>query len=323
MNKKDLLENIGDYSSNEIAAAIQQGIVTLYELKTQTHGQFTPLLQRSVKKILDSGEVSTSDAEKPQPQEPVVQQTVITTNAVSQAEPVQQDRPQTVIPTSDPRDVQETKPSSPATDPAPSTETTPLHFGSTVQQTTQQMATQQTVQHPLEVETTQEEVFYCPDCGNKVSSSALECPHCGRPFHEEPTPSYQQVIDPFAQQVPTPSGEPSNINKFNWGAFLLSWIWGICNGVYWSLIILVLDIVSYFLDLADANILSTIICIISFIVGLFLGIFGNREAWKSGRFKNAEKFVMVQRKWTKGALIFWGVIILLIILIILLATLTY
>ena len=321
MTKKDLLENISDYSSNEIAAAIQQGTVTFYELKTLTHGQFTPLLQRSVKKLLDSGEVSTPNVEKPKPQEPVVQQMVITTNTVPQAEPVQQDEPQIVIPTSETKVVQETKPFSPVTNPVPSTETTPLHFGPTVQQTTQQTTSQQTVQHPLEMEINQDEAFYCPHCGNKVPSSALECPHCGRPFHEETNPPYQEVNDPFAQQVITPSGEPSNINKFNWGAFLLHWIWGVGNGVYWSLVILVLNIASSVFISVGLDTLASIISLVSISVAIILGFNGNRQAWKSGRFKDPEEFVKIQRKWTKGALIFWGVFVLLIISIAILVSL--
>lgn len=56
MDKKDLLENIQDYTPKEIAAAINAGVVTFYELRSGTHGQFTPLLQRHVKTILELGE---------------------------------------------------------------------------------------------------------------------------------------------------------------------------------------------------------------------------------------------------------------------------
>ena len=312
MTKQDLLENIDDYSPNEIVTAIQQGIVTFYELKTGTHGQFSPLKQRMVQKMLDSGEIPASDAEQPKPQDPVVQPEVITTHAISDPEPAQQVEPQVVISTPEPEVVQETKQTT-ATE--TTTGTTPLYFGPAQQTTGQQPTVIEPITQPLEVETPQEEVSYCPDCGSPVSPSTLECPECGRPLHEENVPPYQEVIHPFAKPVTNPSGEPSNLKKFNWGAMLLGWIWGLGNGVYWSLVILGIQVIAYTLSVTNHSLsidakklfFSLIPNVIILGIQLFLGIKGNKLAWKSGRFNNAEEFVITQKKWTKGALIFWGI----------------
>ena len=63
MNKKDLLDNIRDYSPKEIADAIKSGIVTFYELKSGTHGQFTPMLQRQVQQKLAEKEESATNTQ--------------------------------------------------------------------------------------------------------------------------------------------------------------------------------------------------------------------------------------------------------------------
>ena len=55
-SKKELLKNLRDYSPEEIAEAVKDGTVTLYELGKESEGAFTPLLKRKVKEILDRPE---------------------------------------------------------------------------------------------------------------------------------------------------------------------------------------------------------------------------------------------------------------------------
>lgn len=73
MNKKDLLDNIRDYSPKEIADAIKSGLVTFYELRSSTHGQFTPMLQRQVQlKLAEKEEpATTTQSEASQAQEEI------------------------------------------------------------------------------------------------------------------------------------------------------------------------------------------------------------------------------------------------------------
>lgn len=60
IKKKDLLKNLNKYSDKQIADAVRSGIVSLYELGSNTNGAFTPLLKREVKAILEE---STSESE--------------------------------------------------------------------------------------------------------------------------------------------------------------------------------------------------------------------------------------------------------------------
>lgn len=53
LTKKELLKNVRKYSPQEIADAVREGTVTLYELGKETGGAFTPLLRSQVKTILD------------------------------------------------------------------------------------------------------------------------------------------------------------------------------------------------------------------------------------------------------------------------------
>lgn len=52
-SKKELLKNLLNFSPNEIAEAVRNGDVTLYELSKESNGAFTPLLKRQVQTILD------------------------------------------------------------------------------------------------------------------------------------------------------------------------------------------------------------------------------------------------------------------------------
>lgn len=81
---------------------------------------------------------------------------------------------------------------------------------------------------------------------------------------------------------PVKEGEPSIVNKWNWGAFLLGWIWAIGNGVWWGLI----GLIPY----------------AGFIVNIILGATGNRSAWEKYE-GSATSFEEKQRTWTKAGLI--------------------
>lgn len=54
VKKKHLLNNLRDYSANEIAQAVYNGEVTIYELSHNSAGVFSPLLRRRVEEILSS-----------------------------------------------------------------------------------------------------------------------------------------------------------------------------------------------------------------------------------------------------------------------------
>ena len=77
---------------------------------------------------------------------------------------------------------------------------------------------------------------------------------------------------------------PPEIKEWNWGAFFLTWIWGIGNKVWVALVGLV---PVPFLGLA---------------VGIVLGIKGSEWAWQCKKWDGIEQFRHRQRIW-----MYWGI----------------
>ena len=73
--------------------------------------------------------------------------------------------------------------------------------------------------------------------------------------------------------------------KFNWGAFCLSWIWGLWNNTHITLIMLL----TYFLPWVGT--------IVSIGLAIWFGIKGNTWAWQNKRWESIEQFHSVQKKW--------------------------
>lgn len=100
-----------------------------------------------------------------------------------------------------------------------------------------------------------------------------------------------------------PANYDIELKKWNWGAFTLNWLWGVCNGVYWTLAIILVNLIPYIGLFA-----TLVICII-------LGINGNQMAWKAKQgTMSIESFLATQRKWnTVGLWIFWIMVALIIL----------
>ncbi|MCD4694035.1 ribonuclease G [bacterium] len=79
---------------------------------------------------------------------------------------------------------------------------------------------------------------------------------------------------------------PKEIEKWNWGAFLLSFFWGIRHK-QWILSILFL------------------IPILNIFIAFLFGFKGNKWAWQSCKWESVKQFQESQSKW-----IFWGLIII-------------
>lgn len=82
---------------------------------------------------------------------------------------------------------------------------------------------------------------------------------------------------------------PSEIDRWNWGAFLLNWIWGIGNNTYIALLMFV-----PFVDI---------------VMPFVLGAKGSNWAWSNKRWESIEHFKQVQRKWA-----IWSVIAYLVLI---------
>ena len=81
---------------------------------------------------------------------------------------------------------------------------------------------------------------------------------------------------------------PDEVKGWNWGAFLLSVIWGIGNNVWIAL----LEFIPY----------------LGVIMPFVLGVKGNEWAWRNKKWDSVEHFKRTQRTWTK-----WGVWLIVVI----------
>ena len=70
---------------------------------------------------------------------------------------------------------------------------------------------------------------------------------------------------------------PAEIKKWNWGAFFLSWIWGLGNNVFIALLSLIPGL--------------------NLIMIFVLGSKGNEWAWQNKRWKSIEDFLRIQKRW--------------------------
>ncbi len=105
---------------------------------------------------------------------------------------------------------------------------------------------------------------------------------------------------------------PDELRHFNWGAFLLSWVWAVNNKVWIGLIILVISLLSMISSV------SSIFSLLAFVGSLILGFKGNRLAWRYRKFENLDQFKLVQKAWAR-----WGVIIFVLVFVATLALVFY
>jgi len=116
-----------------------------------------------------------------------------------------------------------------------------------------------------------------------------------RPAALEPT---LEAPEPSPAAPPTPALDAaleSELNKWNWGAFLLTWIWGVGHGVFRSFL--------------------TLVPIYGIYEWILLGRKGNRWAWETRSWDSIESFRNTQRKWAM-----WGIIVDAIIVIVIIAS---
>lgn len=84
--RKELLKNLKNYSPEEIAEAVREGVVSLYELSKETEGAFTPLLKKKVKAILEQQKpVPTNNVHKPTSSSPIPEVPIV--NPLETSEP--------------------------------------------------------------------------------------------------------------------------------------------------------------------------------------------------------------------------------------------
>ena len=68
------------------------------------------------------------------------------------------------------------------------------------------------------------------------------------------------------------------VNRWNWGAFFMSWIWGLGNRTYIALL--------------------SIIPVVNIVMAFILGAKGSQWAWKNKKWESEGQFIRVQGLWT-------------------------
>ena len=133
----------------------------------------------------------------------------------------------------------------------------------------------------------------CPYCKSNIIPGSRFCGNCGRVLEE--TTQQRSANNTYAGSqrdgilIYNSSGLgekttiPPEIHGWNWGAFFLSWIWGIGNNVWIALIMFIP------------------IPFLAFIMAIVLGVKGNQWAWQKKRWESIEHFQNTQQTWA-----YWG-----------------
>ena len=86
-----------------------------------------------------------------------------------------------------------------------------------------------------------------------------------------------------------PAEIPRELDRWNWGAFFLNWIWGIGNSTWIALL--------------------TFVPVVGFVMLFVLGARGSRWAWQNRAWRDAEHFRKTQRAWAIAGLAVWLAVI--------------
>ena len=126
---------------------------------------------------------------------------------------------------------------------------------------------------------------FCPKCGKEVSEGFMFCPQCGQRLKVGVTAENTSGQGKLAIV-------PEEVKGWSWGAFCLTWIWGICNSVWIALLCLI-----PFFNLAWA---------------IVLGVQGNEWAWRNKKWDSIEHFKSTQRSWNIAGIVVFAISIVAI-----------
>ncbi len=131
-----------------------------------------------------------------------------------------------------------------------------------------------------------------------------------------PEPSPRPIPKPTPQPAPNPGPNydivPHNINHFNWGAFFFNWIWAVCHGIWWPILI---NVGVGIILILEVPILTIIANIASLSFWIWFGFAANALAWKKKHWKSTVECMNSEKKWNKASI--WFLVILLVFAVIL------
>jgi len=133
---------------------------------------------------------------------------------------------------------------------------------------------------------------FCPNCGKEIGEGDSFCPRCGQGLKVEVTPENTSGQGESATV-------PEEVKGWSWGAFVLTWIWGVCNGV-----------------------LIALLCLIpafGFVWAFVLGAKGNEWAWRNKKWDSIEHFKSTQRNWNIAGIILFAISIVAAVVAIIVA----
>jgi len=130
---------------------------------------------------------------------------------------------------------------------------------------------------------------FCPNCGKEVGEGFMFCPECGQRLKVGVTPENTSGQGESATV-------PEEVKGWSWGAFGLTWIWGVCNGVLISLLCL--------------------IPVFSLAWAFVLAVKGNEWAWRNKKWDSIEHFKSTQRPWNIAGIVLFAISMVALVAII-------
>jgi len=121
---------------------------------------------------------------------------------------------------------------------------------------------------------------FCPRCGKEVSEDAKFCPQCGQRLKVGAAPENTSGQGELA-------AVPQEVKGWSWGAFGLTWIWGVFNGVLISLL--------------------CFIPVFAIVWAFVLGAKGNEWSWQNKKWDSIEHFKSTQRPWTIAGIVVFAI----------------
>lgn len=131
----------------------------------------------------------------------------------------------------------------------------------------------------------------CPNCGKRLlvdkclgeKDAVMKCKHCEKTFNVS-----------FDEKT-----FPAKFNSFNWGAFLMGWLWCFFNGeVETGILLILLGIFS------NVRVIGFIFLILYLTILIDLGRKGNKIVWNHKEWKSVEAFKNAQDSWLSAGIIY-------------------
>jgi len=148
---------------------------------------------------------------------------------------------------------------------------------------------------------------YCPDCGKSGVEGVRFCPQCGEKLLE--TGAYEEQVELLPESEESAWAAPENtsgqgklavvpqeLKGWNFGPFALTWIWGVCNNVWISLLI--------FIPFP----------LFTLVWAIVLASKGNEWAWQYKRWDSIDHFNRTQGKWNTAGIVVFVISIVIIVL---------